>query len=331
MIDFSDANLDDRLLKAFPLGDQAPDPNVRFALVSYLHAFYERYLSPAEDFRRIPSLRDDLLVPRIERAWLDWEDRHVDERDLPRSAECFREWFLEVSHRHEQADFCAFLRERATREQLAILVLFEEQVSRRFDDLIAMAQLGAPELSRMTLARSYWATMGEGTPEGMRSRLFSASAEHMRATLARVMVVPPALGTLDSIEHATLALMYGIQRGLVPRSLGALGLVERSAPARLSAMVEAGQRQGLAVEVIAFRLEYINVNVGRGTNWLEHVLLPLVKSSPDVMREVALGVLTFERAANAYLGEVVRRMRTLDTVASLAADTSRRGVKCATS
>ena len=44
-------------------------------------------------------------------------------------------------------------------------VCAEEKVEGNFDDLMALAQIGSPMITKMTIARNYWDEMGNGKPD----------------------------------------------------------------------------------------------------------------------------------------------------------------------
>jgi hypothetical protein len=99
---------DENLATAFPADPTAVPVEgnaleaVRQDLFRTLHAQYAAYLSPPEDFQRIPRLNADPAIARLEQTWLDWEDAQVDEARLPRTAAEFPDWFRAVSANHVQ-------------------------------------------------------------------------------------------------------------------------------------------------------------------------------------------------------------------------------------
>lgn len=303
----------DRLLhdlnQAFPPRSNAPKSDTRDALIARLQTHFHAYLSPPENFRSIPDLASDPDIVAIANRWVEWEDEQVDVADLPTSGADFRDWFMGISSRHEQEEFCHFLRHEATARQIAVFVLAEELVDSRFDDLVAIAQLGADELSKLTLAENYWDEMGQGSLEGMHSRLFEASARPMSRLLTQEEI--DTLRTHEVIENATIVLLYGLMRRFAPRGLAALGLMETTAPARFAAMVDGGRRVGLPEEVITYQQVHIHIDENHGAEWLENVLVPLASRSADMCREIALGALTRERIANAYYTRVLAQMKAL--------------------
>lgn len=303
------STLEADLAAAFPADGSAPDPAVRLALMKRLHGHYTAYLGGAAAFQEVPRLNADPWVTAVEDAWLAWEDARVDTSLLPRSADGLAEWFTQLRDRHVQPEFCRYLAEEATLPEIAVFFLGEELVDSRFDDLVAMAQIGAPDLSKLTMAENYWDEMGEGELDRMHTRLFEHSAKYMRARLAELGIGAEGLDGMEVYENAGLVLMYGIHRHFAPRSLAAMGLMEYSAPTRFQAMVDGCTRLGVPADVILYQRIHVHVDADHGAEWLENVLVPLAHTSPQALREIGVGALVRERVANAYYDRIWEQMK----------------------
>src|SRR5579863_3843046 len=184
---------DDDIAAAFPHNGAVPDKAVRLALMSRLQDHYSAYMAGAANFLHVPRLNADGELATIEDAWLRWEDAQVDQAQLPQTGAEFIDWFMQLRVRHVQPAFCRYLAEEATLNQIALFFLAEELVDSRFDDLVAMVQIGASGVSKLTMAENYWDEMGEGELERMHTRLFEHSAKYMRARLAENSIDVTAL------------------------------------------------------------------------------------------------------------------------------------------
>lgn len=296
---------------AFPHDGSAPDLAIRLRLARRLHEHYSAYLAGADSFENIPRLNDDSQIAAIEHEWLRWEDAQVDTAQLPASAAEFRDWFTALRNRHVQPGFCRYLADQATVQEIALFFLAEELVDSRFDDLVAMAQIGAVGPSKLTMAENYWDEMGEGELEHMHTLLFEHSAKYMRGKLAGHAADIAELECAQVLENANLVLMYGIHRQLAPRALAAMGLMEYSAPDRFQAMVDGCTRLDVPSDVIAYQRIHVHVDADHGAEWLDNVLVPLVHQSPEVLREVSVGALVRERVGTAYYDQIWRQMKAL--------------------
>jgi hypothetical protein len=294
---------------AYPQDGTAPDREQRLALARRLQGYYSAYLAGAEAFEAIPRLNEDPQVAAIEQAWLDWEDAQVDPNLLPASAAEFADWFTALRDRHVQPEFCHYLAEEATLQEVALFFLAEELVDSRFDDLVALAQIGAAGTSKLTMAENYWDEMGEGQLERMHTRLFEHSARYMRTQLGEQHL--DGLHCPEVYENANQVLLYGIHRHLAPRALAAMGVMEYSAPDRFQAMVTGCTRLGVPADVIAYQRIHVHIDADHGEEWLNHVLVPLVQHSPTALREVSHAALIRERIGTAYYHHVWQQMKAL--------------------
>ncbi|MEU5429557.1 iron-containing redox enzyme family protein [Streptomyces olivoreticuli] len=300
---------DAEIAAAFPLGGEAPDLRTRLALLRRLHDHYLAYMGGPETFQQVPRLNADPQLVAVEEAWRRWEDAQVDESQLPGSAAEFRTWFLDIAEKHIQPEFCHYLAEEATLSEIALFFMAEELVDSKFDDLMAMVQIGTAGVTKLTIAENYWDEMGEGKLDQMHTRLFEHSAQYMRKQLADRSVDMAELHSTEVYENACLLLMYGIHRHLVPRALGAMGVLEQSASPRFQAMVDGCTRLAVPEDVIEYQRIHVHVDADHGAEWFDGVFVPLVERSPELLREISLGIVTRIRVADAYYRRIWEQMK----------------------
>jgi hypothetical protein len=262
-----------------------------------------------ESFREIPQLHGDEELDQIELTWLRWEEAQADTSGLPDSAGEFHDWFKEVAENHTQPDFCRYLAEDATLDEIALFFLAEELVDSKFDDLMALVQLGATGKTKMTIAENYWDEMGEGDLAKVHTTMFEHSAKYMRKHIREQNVSTTALDRPEITENATLLLLYALNRQLVPRALGAMGVLEQSASPRFDAMVAGCSRLAVPEDVIEYQRIHVHVDADHGAEWVKGVFLPMVQHSRDLMREISIGILTRIRVADAYYAAMWSEMK----------------------
>ncbi len=303
----------DVIERAFPTAGDG-DPASQLDVLRHLHAYYTAYLAGAQDFERVPCLNTDPQIREIERAWHTSRESRVDLARLPRSVDEFQEWFLTTARNHEQPDFCHYLEHEASLPEIALFVAAEELVDGRFDDLVALAQVGLSGAAKMTIAENYWDEMGRGDPSQVHTRLFASSSAYMSSLLAAHGTGIDDLECAEIYENACLLMSYGIHRHLTPRGLGAMGVLEQSASPRFEAMVRGCARAGVPDTAIEYQRLHIHVDADHGKEWLENVLLALAGTSPAVLREICLGVCIRVDVADAYYQMILMRMRRLRTI-----------------
>lgn len=279
---------------AFPLDGCVPDPGAKLHYLRELHRFYIRFFTPPEQILSLPNWDTPDAIARIESAWNRYEETrvHAGHPALPTTPDQFRDWFFATADEHEYHDLCDYLRHEATLLDVALFMLAEEKVDGRFDDIIALAQLGTSGVTKMTIARNFWDEMGDGDYGLVHTSMFNHSAGWMRAHGTADHDVD--LGILEFAEvygNACELLMYGLRRQWSLRSLASIGLLERTAPARFSATVDACRRLGVPADVVRYQQVHAHVDEEHGREWFDGVLDPIVRKNPDVIPEVALGVL----------------------------------------
>lgn len=295
---------------AFPLAGPN-DSAARLEILRTLHSYYAAYLADAREFDHIPRLNTDPEICEIERAWLASREARVDQARLPLSTAEFRGWFLTTAENHVQPEFCQYLENHATLPEIALFVAAEELVDGKFDDLVAMVQIGIQGAAKMTIAENYWDEMGRGDPAQVHTTLFASSSSYMLEQLLARGVGTDSLESYEIYENACLLMSYGIHRHLNLRALGAMGVLEQSASPRFEAMVRGCSRLDAPQDVIEYQRLHVHVDANHGEEWFENVLLPLSETSPTVLREICIGVQTRVDVADAYYQTIWQRMREL--------------------
>ena len=154
-----------------------------------------------------------------------------------------------------------------------------------FDDLTAMTQLRLPVRTKLELARNYWDEMGRGNAKAMHGPLLEALAHHL--------VLHPRLETtvVESIALANTMAGLAANRQYAYQSIGALGVIEMTAPERSAATsaglkrlgVKAGDRHYFALHAI--------LDVKHSAAWNAEAIMPLVASDPRLATAIAEGAL----------------------------------------
>lgn len=285
----------------------------------FLNEHYLRLLSPPSRFRQVPDATECAAVAAAEAAWNRHEESRLELNRLPGSAASFAAWYgaLHRRHREQVEPFFEHLAHRASAQELALYIGMEEQVDGRFDDVIALAQLGMSGRMKLVLAENYWDEMGHGHLEHMHTRLFAESAEHMRRYLDGLEVA--ALVPAQAIANGNLLLMYALDRRRAARLLGALAILEHTAPYRFSRTVRGLRRLGMPESVIHYHALHIEVDAHHGKQLFEQVLQPLAARSPEALREICIGCLVRFNIALDYYASLSRTMEQLRLSASRSA------------
>jgi len=218
----------------------------------------------------------------------------------PTQADAFVSWFedLQASGPGQGDPLFPWLAERATRDELRWFFEQEAAGEAGFDDLVAYTQIKLPASAKLELARNYWDEMGRGNIKGMHGPMLD--------DLVDTLGVDPAIENTvwESLALANAMTAMATNRHYAWHSVGALGVIELTAPGR-SAMVAQGLRRiGLSDKERRYFDLHAVLDVKHSEAWNREALGPLVKEDPRRATAIAEGALMRltcgERCFNRY-------------------------------
>jgi Iron-containing redox enzyme len=234
------------------------------------------------------SSDDDIASLALEADFLAEELIHVRDQaaQAPRDAGAFVRWFsaLETEGPGQRDPLFDWLAEAATRPQMRWFLVQETAGEAGFDDLVALTQVRLPERAKLELARNYWDEMGQGR----------ASAMHgpMLARLAKELDIGPCDEVVwESLALANLMVGLATRRQHAYRALGALGVVELTAPWRAARVNEGLRRLGFDGEARRYYALHATLDVKHSEAWNREVIGPLVLERPELAQPIAEGAL----------------------------------------
>jgi hypothetical protein len=232
--------------------------------------------------------RDNRML-RLEGAFLEELRRDVAEEaaTAPTDADDFVAWFegLQQSGPGQGDALFPWLAEEADREQLRWFLQQEAAGEAGFDDLVAMTQVKLPPQPKLELARNYWDEMGCGNPKGMHGP--------MLAVLVDTLELEPQIETTvwESLTLANAMTAMASTRRYAWHSVGALGVIELTAPGR-SACVAAGLRRiGLSQRERRYFDLHAVLDLKHSADWDREAIGPLVAEDPRRASAIAEGAL----------------------------------------
>jgi hypothetical protein len=229
---------------------------------------------------------EDAEMILLEGAWIERLRKDAEPwlADMPTDPDAFVKWFeaLQGKGPGENDPLFPWLADEADFEQMRWFLLQEVAGEAGFDDLVAMAQVKMPDRPKLELARNYWDEMGRGNAGGMHGPMLDKLAKHLD-------LHPTIEGTVwPSLALGNVLVAFSTTRRYAFHALGALGVVELTAPWRADHVARGLKRVGVGPERKYYAL-HATLDVEHSRAWNEEVLRPLAESRPDVIRSLAEG------------------------------------------
>jgi len=261
-------------------------------LHSKLSAFNRIRLAPRLPFSSTHELlAADLQASeaqRLERAFVEHERALVGERAAaaPSDPEAFIRWLdeLKLSGPGQGDPLFPWLAGQASREQMRWFLQQESAGEAGFDDLVALTQIKLGPRAKLELARNYWDEMGCGHESAMHGPMLQKLCEHFELDADAEIA-------WESLALGNLMVALACNRSYTYQSIGALGVIELTAPGR-AALVNAGLvRLGVPGNARRYFALHATLDIKHSAAWNREVIAPLVAEQPEVAQAIAEGAL----------------------------------------
>jgi hypothetical protein len=260
------------------------------ALHLELARFARQRLLPAmadHDWRR--GVADETRLRLLEGAFIERERTTVAPAlvSLPDDPDGFVAWYVALGeHGPGQGDpLFPWLAEHADRSALDWFVAQEAAGEAGFDDLLALTQLRLPLRAKLEMARNFWDEMGRGDRRGMHGPML----ERLVAGLG--LAPRPETTVWQSLALGNLMAGLALNRRYAWQSVGALGIVELTAPDRVALVARGLRRIGIGAELRRYFDLHATLDVRHAGAWIREVIRPQVEADRAAMRPIAEGAL----------------------------------------
>lgn len=259
---------------------------------------------PAENWHQ--RLEHDKRMQRLERGFLEELRAEIasDAARAPADPDGFITWFEQLKEVGPgQGDpLFPWLAEHASREQLRWFFEQEAAGEAGFDDLVAYTQVRLPVPAKLELARNYWDEMGRGHAVGMHGPMLDALVETLK-------VDPMIENTVwQSLALANAMTAMATNRDYAWHSIGALGVIELTAPGRSKMVAHGLRRIGLSDRERRYFDLHATLDIKHSEEWNRQALRPLVSEDPRRANAIAEGalmrLLCGARCFDAYRGKL---------------------------
>ena len=244
----------------------------------------------------------------LETATIASEDRHIapgTNDAAPAGGKPYLSWLKGIARQHrvfKHPYYAEFINRRAGREDLRTYVIQESLVDGRFDDFLAMMQVGTADAAKMEIANNFWDEMGNGKPEEVHTHLFGKIYEVFDIVEEEL----EAAMTASDLLSGNLAVLLCRYRQFYPEAVGFLGMTEWLAPDRFRNVVHAWERLGLPEVGIVYHRLHITIDSQHAAGWFHNVVLP-ASTSEYMRRGIARGCLWRLNSSARHLDERLSR------------------------
>ena len=224
-----------------------------------------------------------------EGRWLEAQRARVAARAAlaPRDPDGFVAWFedLERSGPGQHDPLFPWLAEQATMDEMRWFLEQEVAGEAGFDDLTALTQLRLPVRAKLELARNYWDEMGRGNAKGMHGPMLDHLARRLGLQPRVETAAWEALALANTMAGLACARRYAFQ------SVGALGVIEQTAPGRAKLVGEGLRRLGVSGKDRHYFDLHAILDIKHSAAWNAEAAWPLVAANPDWAPALAEGAL----------------------------------------
>jgi hypothetical protein len=154
-----------------------------------------------------------------------------------------------------------------------------------FDDLVAITQVRMACRPKLELARNYWDEMGRGNSKGMHGPMLNL------LSMALNLRPHPDTTVWQSLALANTMAGLAANRQYAFHSIGALGVVELTAPSRSALIAEGLKRLGVSAGDRHYFDLHAILDVKHAAAWNREVIHPMVDDEPGLTSAIAEGAL----------------------------------------
>ncbi|WP_375197177.1 iron-containing redox enzyme family protein [Sphingobium sp.] len=232
---------------------------------------------------------EDRSMLRLEHAFMEELRAQVREEaaSAPTGADDFVRWFEELKAvgPGQQDRLFPWLAEQASREELCWFLSQEAAGEAGFDDLVAMTQVKMPSRAKLELARNYWDEMGRGNARGMHGPMLGQLAEVLDLDTRIQNTVWESLALANAMTAMASSRCYAWH------SVGALGVIELTAPDRSAYTAKGLRRVGLSGSERRYFDLHAVLDIKHSRDWNDEAIRPLVAEDPRRATAMAEGAL----------------------------------------
>jgi hypothetical protein len=250
----------------------------------------EKRLRPAlgsDDWRA--DLAEEREVKALEAEFVERERRGVAARaaSVPHDPDGFIRWYEDLRETGPGQDDPLFpwLAETASLAEMRWFIVQEIGGEAGFEDLVALTQIRFSTTAKLELARNYWDEMGRGNRKGMHGPLLT--------DLGTALGVRAAVDTTvwESLALTNMMVALAANRRYAYQSIGALGVIEMTAPGRAVHVARGLQRLGVSPRASHYFALHAVLDVKHSAAWNREIIHSIMAEEPQAATAIAEGAL----------------------------------------
>jgi hypothetical protein len=267
-----------------------PDLESEHALHDRLARFNERRLAPAViDERWVDDIYAELEGRLAEGRFIESERLSILQRavQVPVDADGFVAWFeaLHETGPGQQDALFPWLARFATLEQMCWFLTQEAAGEAGFEDLLALTQLKFPVRAKLEMARNFWDEMGRGHARAMHGPMLAEMVDELHLNAAS------ADTCWEAMALSNLMVGLAANRRYAYQAVGALGVIEMTAPGRVTLINQGLRRLGAPTAARRYFQVHEGLDVQHSKAWNREIMYSLVAERPESAGAMAEGAL----------------------------------------
>jgi Iron-containing redox enzyme len=224
------------------------------------------------------------------------------------SGEALVKKIKEISRQHDAFDHPYYnqtLRHEGSVDDLRFYFSQEITVDPRFDDLVAMLQIGTQGATKLELADNYSDEMGNGNPADVHTDLFAKAINALRLNEEPIEEEL----SIEARICGNLSALLASRRENFYRGAGYFGIMEFLVPRRMGHVLYSWQRNGLPTDAVRYHVMHMSIDETHANGWFRNVIEPAVDANPECASEVLEGVIWRLETSRWYLDMLQAKAR----------------------
>lgn len=259
------------------------------ALHHTLHEFNRGRLKPEmAPVEWETALTEEHQLRILEGRYVEAERAHVTSQvaAVPSDPDGFVAWFeaLRETGPGQGDRLFPWLAHESSAEEMRWFLTQEVAGEAGFEDLVALTQVKLPTTAKLELARNYWDEMGQGNPAGMHGPMLDLLVRELDLHTGGEVV-------WESVALGNLMIALAANRRYAFQSIGALGVIELTAPGRAALVNEGLKRLGVGGAARRYFALHATLDVKHSASWNREVLRSIVADRPAAAACIAEGAL----------------------------------------